>query len=71
MWHRWGTAEVHSEFWRGDLMEGEQLEYLGTDRMIILKWIFKKWNGGIDWIYLAQDRNRWRGLVNVMSLWVP
>jgi hypothetical protein len=28
--------------------------------------------GGMDWIELAQDRNRWRGLVDaVMSLLVP
>jgi hypothetical protein len=28
--------------------------------------------GGMDWIDLAQDRNRWRALVNaVMDLWVP
>jgi hypothetical protein len=28
--------------------------------------------GGVDWIGLAQDRNRWRALVNaVMNLWVP
>jgi hypothetical protein len=25
---------------------------------IILKWIFKKWTGGMDWIDLAQDRDR-------------
>jgi hypothetical protein len=25
---------------------------------IILKWIFKKWDGGMDWIELAQDRDR-------------
>jgi hypothetical protein len=26
----------------------------------------------VDWIGLAQDRNRWRALVNsVMNLWVP
>jgi hypothetical protein len=25
--------------------------------------------GGVDWIYLAQDRDRWRALV--MNFWVP
>jgi hypothetical protein len=28
--------------------------------------------GVVDWIGLAQDRNRWRALVNlVLNLWVP
>jgi hypothetical protein len=28
--------------------------------------------GDVDWIVLAQDRNRWRALVNlVLNLWVP
>jgi len=33
------------------------LKDLGVDGKIILKWIFKKLNGGMDWIYLAQDRD--------------
>jgi hypothetical protein len=28
--------------------------------------------GGIDWIEMAQDGDRWRALVNaVMNIWVP
>jgi hypothetical protein len=28
--------------------------------------------GDVDWISLAQDRNRWRAVVNsVLNLWVP
>jgi hypothetical protein len=30
----------------------------GVDGRIILKWIFKKWDGSMDWIELAQDRDR-------------
>ena len=39
---------------------------------IILTWIFKKAWGGMDWIELAQDMERWLALVNVvMNLQVP
>jgi hypothetical protein len=54
-------------------MERDHLEHLGVDGWIILKWIFKKvgWVG-TDWIDLAQDRDRWRALVNaVINLRVP
>jgi hypothetical protein len=62
----------HTGFWCGDLREGDHLGDPGVDGRIILKWIFKNWEGGMDWIHLAQDRNRWHALVNaVMNLGVP
>jgi len=45
------------------------LEHTGVDERIILKRILKKWDGGVEWIYLAQNRDRRRTLVNaVMNL---
>jgi hypothetical protein len=38
----------------------------GIDGRIILKWIFKTWDGGMDWIELTQDRDRWWALVKVV-----
>jgi hypothetical protein len=56
----------------GNLREGDHLEDPGIDERIIFKWIFKEWVGGMDWIDVAQDRDRWRAVVNaVMNLWVP
>jgi hypothetical protein len=43
----------------GNVTEKDHLEELGTVGRIILKLIFKKWNGGVmDWIDLAQERDR-------------
>lgn len=42
----------------------EKHEDLGVDRRIILKGLFKKYNGSFDWIDLAQDRDKERSLVN-------
>jgi hypothetical protein len=47
------------------------LENPGLDGRVILKWIFEKLDGSIEWIDLAQDLDRWRAVVNaVMNLWV-
>jgi hypothetical protein len=43
-----------------------------VDGRIALKWIFRKWDGNMDWIELAWDRDRWWAIVNaVMNLHVP
>jgi hypothetical protein len=53
---------VHTGFWWGNLRERDHLEDLDIDGRIILKWIFWKWDGGMDWIDLALDRGSWRGI---------
>ena len=60
-----GRGEAYRGFWWGNLRGRDHLEDPGLDGKIILRWIFRKWIGGMDWIELAQDR----ALVNaVMNL---
>jgi hypothetical protein len=62
---------VHTGFWWGDLREGDHLGDPGVDEDNI-KMDLQEVGWGIDWIELAQDRDRWRALVNVvMNLRVP
>ena len=62
-------GEVYTGFWQGKLREMDDLENPGVDARIILRLIFRKWDGGMDGIELAQDRDRRRAPVNaVMNL---
>jgi len=57
----------------GNVRERDHLGDLGVDGRLILRWNFRKWDVGV-WtgLDLAQDRERWRTLVNtVMNLPVP
>ena len=38
-------VKLHTGFWWGRLRERGHFEKLGVDGKIILKWIFKKWDG--------------------------
>jgi hypothetical protein len=42
-------------FWWGNLRKRDNSEDPGVDGRTILIWIFRKRNGGIDWIDLAKE----------------
>jgi hypothetical protein len=49
----------------------DHLEDQGVDGRMGSKWILRRLvgGGGVEWILLAQDRDRWRAVVNaVMNL---
>jgi hypothetical protein len=51
-----GKREVRTGVWWGGLSEGDQLGDPGVDWRIILKWIFKDWNGawtGLSWLRIG------------------
>ena len=63
---------MYTGFWWGNLRKRDHLENPGEDGRIILRCIFRKWDEVMDWTGVAQDRDRWRALVNaVMNLRVP
>jgi hypothetical protein len=43
---RMGSRRGVTVFWWGDLRERDSLEHLYVDRRTLLKWLFKKWDGG-------------------------
>jgi hypothetical protein len=60
---RIGKSRSANRILLGHLREGDGLEDPGGDGGIILKGIFKR-GWGMDWTYLAHDRDSWWALVN-------
>jgi hypothetical protein len=53
---RMGEKRVAYRFLVGDLRESDHFGDPGVERNIILKWIFKKWNGtftGLSWLRIG------------------
>jgi hypothetical protein len=52
-----GKREVHTGFWWGDLRVGDHLGDPDVDGRIILKRIFKRWDGvswaGLSWLRMG------------------
>jgi uncharacterized membrane-anchored protein len=60
MWHAWERRKKCTKFW---WKERDHLKDQGVDGKMGSEW------GGVDWIRLAQDRDRWRAVVSaVMNL---
>jgi hypothetical protein len=58
--------------WWGDLIDRGHWENLGVDERKLLKFNVQEVGWGMDWMEMAQDRDRWRALVTIlMSLRVP
>jgi hypothetical protein len=53
---------VCTGFWWEKLRERHHWGDPDIDGRIILRWIFRKWEGLWDWMELAQDKDRWRAL---------
>ena len=45
-----GTGEAYTGFWWGNLRERDYFGDPSVDGRIILRWIFRKWDEGMEWI---------------------
>jgi hypothetical protein len=54
MWRVWRRGEVRTGFWWGNLRERDHWGDPDVDGRIIVRWIFRKWEGvvGIRWSWL-------------------
>jgi hypothetical protein len=68
-----GRRGMHIGHWWKCQKERDHWEDQDVGGWAIIKWILREigWDG-MKWIDLAEDRDQWRALVNmVTNLWVP
>ena len=63
----YGGKKKYIQGFCGESLGQETTSNTQTYGRIILKWISDKWDGGMDWINLAEDRDRWCQIVNVVT----
>jgi hypothetical protein len=60
-----GETKLYKAFF-GIPKERDHLEDKGVDGRMGSEWVLGRLAGGMEWIQLAQDRDRWRYLVNTV-----
>jgi hypothetical protein len=61
--------ETCTGFWWESTKERDNSKNRGVDGEMCSKLTLERFVGGVEWIHLAQDRDRWRAVVNaVMNL---
>jgi hypothetical protein len=70
MWQAWERGDTCTGFWWESLEEKDHLKEQGVDGRMGSEWTLRRLvGGGVEWIRLAQNRDRWRAVVNaVMNL---
>jgi hypothetical protein len=69
MWHAWERIEKCTRFWWENPKERDHPENQGVDGRMESEWILGRLAGDVDWIRLAEGRDRWRTVVSaVMNL---
>jgi hypothetical protein len=69
MWHARERGETCTVFWWESPKEKDHLKDHDVDGRVGSKWTLGRLSGGVEWIHLAQDRDRWWAVViAVMNL---
>jgi hypothetical protein len=67
MWQAWERGEKCKVFWREHPKERDHSVDEGVNGRMGSEWILRRLAGGVEWIQLAQNRDRWSALVNTVT----